>query len=271
MRFLVFLIVAAIGVAALVFWVIRFQPESPTLDDGLTPRGATHVLIYGPDPAARGAVLARLRPLLGDRPPRSIDPASGGEHLRRLELPQLELLRDDDRQVLVAIVDGGGKIREVWIDAPGDPAPEQQIARAASFRSGLDRRPRLHALMNGTCALLLIFGYGLIRAGNLKGHLACMGLASLLSLVFLASYVYYHYHAGSVSYPGTGSLRTLYLAILLSHIVLAALNLPLVMLVLYRTMRREFGLHRRIARWTLPIWLYVSVTGVLVYLMLYQL
>lgn len=114
-----------------------------------------------------------------------------------------------------------------------------------------------------------MLGYISIRRRDVTAHKACMIAAFGVSTLFLISYVTYHVHVGSVRFTGTGWIRPVYFTILISHIVLAAAVLPLALVTLYRAARGRFEAHRRIARWTLPIWLYVSVTGVVVYLMLY--
>lgn len=130
--------------------------------------------------------------------------------------------------------------------------------------------PALNAALNTTCAALLTLGYLAIRRGNVARHKACMGLAFLTSIVFLASYLTHHALHGSTRFTGTGPVRPLYFAILLTHTVLAVVIVPLVLRTLYLALRGRFDAHRRIARWTLPLWLYVSVTGVIVYWMLYR-
>jgi uncharacterized membrane protein YozB (DUF420 family) len=130
--------------------------------------------------------------------------------------------------------------------------------------------PHLNACLNGTSALLLITGYSFIRARNVVAHRACQIAALVVSLLFLASYLTYHYHHGATRFQGTGIVRTFYFTVLMSHTILAIVIVPLVILTFYRAFRRDFVRHRRIARVTLPIWLYVCVTGVIVYLMLYQ-
>jgi len=129
--------------------------------------------------------------------------------------------------------------------------------------------PALNALLNGTCAVLLVAGYACIRGRRIAAHRACMLLALLTSALFLASYLTYHAHVGSVPYRGTGWTRPLYFAILLTHTVLAVTVVPLALVTSGRALRGDFARHVRIARVTLPIWLYVSVTGVVIYLMLY--
>jgi uncharacterized membrane protein YozB (DUF420 family) len=130
--------------------------------------------------------------------------------------------------------------------------------------------PHLNACLNGTSALLLITGYSFIRKRNVAAHRTCQIAALVISLLFLASYLTYHYNHGATRFQGTGIVRTFYFTVLTSHTILAVVIVPLVFLTFYRAFRNEFGRHRRIARITLPIWLYVSITGVIVYLMLYQ-
>ncbi len=131
--------------------------------------------------------------------------------------------------------------------------------------------PLVNALLNTTTAVLLVTGYRFIRRGNVPAHRRCMGAAVAVSAVFLASYLTYHAEVGSIRFTETGWPRPLYFTVLLTHTVLAAAVVPLVLVTLVRALRARFDRHRRIARWTLPIWLYVSVTGVVVYLMLYVL
>src|SRR5687767_4048522 len=130
--------------------------------------------------------------------------------------------------------------------------------------------PHLNACLNTTTALLLITGYSLIRARNVAAHRACQIAALVVSLMFLASYLTYHYNHGATRFQGTGFVRTFYFTVLTSHTILAIVIVPLVILTFYRGFRNDFVRHRRIARITLPLWLYVCVTGVIVYLMLYQ-
>ncbi len=131
--------------------------------------------------------------------------------------------------------------------------------------------PTLNALLNATSALLLVLGVREIRAKRVRSHQRLMVGAFLVSTLFLASYLVYHYQVGSVGFTGQGWVRSVYFFILITHSVLAALVPPMAILTLYRAGRGDFARHRRIARWTYPIWLYVSVTGVLVYLFLYVL
>lgn len=130
--------------------------------------------------------------------------------------------------------------------------------------------PTLNAALNGTSALLLAAGYILIRNRKIQAHRACMTAAFLASVLFLTSYLTYHFFHGATRFPGTGSVRGVYFAILISHTLLAILIVPLAIRTLFLAVRSRFEEHRRIARWTFPIWLYVSVTGVIVYWMLYR-
>jgi putative membrane protein len=128
--------------------------------------------------------------------------------------------------------------------------------------------PRVHAILNGSCAVLLVVGFLQIRKGRVGAHRAFMAGAFVLSCVFLISYVVYHSQAHVTTFGGEGLIRPVYFATLISHIVLAPVVLPLALFTLTRAFRGEFDRHRRVARWTLPLWLYTSVTGVLVYLMM---
>lgn len=130
--------------------------------------------------------------------------------------------------------------------------------------------PHVNALLNGTSAVLLFTGYSFIRARNVIAHRACQTAALIVSSLFLASYLVYHYHHGSTRFLGVGFVRPLYFTILTTHTILAVVIVPLIFLTFYRALRGDFIRHRRIARVTLPLWLYVSVTGVIVYLMLYH-
>ncbi|HEX7254076.1 MAG TPA: DUF420 domain-containing protein [Thermoanaerobaculia bacterium] len=131
--------------------------------------------------------------------------------------------------------------------------------------------PTVNAFLNATSAVLLVLGYRAIRRLEIERHRAFMLSAAAASTLFLASYITYHARVGSVRFTGQGPIRTVYFAILGSHTLLAILVLPLVLRTLYLGLRRKDDPHRRIARVTLPTWLYVSVTGVIVYWMLYHL
>jgi uncharacterized membrane protein YozB (DUF420 family) len=130
--------------------------------------------------------------------------------------------------------------------------------------------PALNATLNAVSAALLVLGYVMIRRGERQKHKWCMIGALTMSALFLTSYVIYHLEVGSVPFQKTGWIRTLYFAVLIPHVILAAAIVPLVLMTVSRAFANRFAAHRRIARWTLPLWLYVSVTGVIVYLMLYQ-
>lgn len=131
--------------------------------------------------------------------------------------------------------------------------------------------PAVNASLNGLSALLLAAGYAFIRSGRRDAHRKCMVAALLSSTLFLASYLVYHFHVGSVRFTGQGPVRTLYFAILLTHTILAVVIVPLVATTVIRALRERFDAHRRIARITLPLWAYVSLTGVVIYWMLYRL
>ena len=131
--------------------------------------------------------------------------------------------------------------------------------------------PLVNASLNGLATVLLIVGYVCIRRRRITAHRTAMVAAFATSVLFLVSYLIYHAHAGSRPFPGQGPIRVVYFLILISHIILAATIPPLAGITLWRAYRRRFDRHRKIARWTLPLWLYVSVTGIVVYLMLYRL
>lgn len=136
---------------------------------------------------------------------------------------------------------------------------------------GLHDLPALNAALNGVAAILLVTGYAFIRRGHIARHRACMVSALLVSSVFLVSYVVYHVQVGSIRFTHPGWPRAVYFAVLGTHVPLAVTVVPLALVTLSFALRGRFGRHVRMARWTLPIWLYVSVSGVMVYLMLYRL
>jgi putative membrane protein len=131
--------------------------------------------------------------------------------------------------------------------------------------------PHLNAVLNSTSALLLLAGYRFIRRGQILAHRNCQVSAVVTSTVFLISYLTYHYYHGATRFAGQGLVRPLYFTILTTHTILAVVIVPMILITLYRASKGDFIRHRRIARWTLPLWLYVSVTGVIVYVMLYHL
>jgi putative membrane protein len=128
----------------------------------------------------------------------------------------------------------------------------------------------LNASLNGTSAVLLVGGYAAIRAGKVAVHKAFMISAFAVSTVFLVSYLIYHYRVGHVAFQGQGWVRPVYFVLLTSHTLLAIVIVPLILITLRRAWLERFDKHRAIARWTLPLWFYVCVTGVIVYLMVYQ-
>jgi len=131
--------------------------------------------------------------------------------------------------------------------------------------------PTLNAILNASCAAFLLAGYLFIRRRRIQAHKTCMLLAFACSAVFLVSYVIYHLQVGSVGFQGQGWIRPVYFTLLGTHTVLAVVIVPLVLVTLARALGGNFERHRRIARWTLPLWLYVSATGVIVYFLLYHL
>jgi putative membrane protein len=128
--------------------------------------------------------------------------------------------------------------------------------------------PKLHALLNSLTAIALLVGYRFIKKGNIRFHRFSMTTAFVLSAFFLISYVTYHYQAAPTSYGGEGIVRTIYYFVLISHIILAAIIVPFVLLSVYFAVSNQITRHRRISRWTFPLWLYVAITGVLVYFMI---
>jgi uncharacterized membrane protein YozB (DUF420 family) len=131
--------------------------------------------------------------------------------------------------------------------------------------------PALNAALNATSAVLLLTGYVMIRQGRREAHRRAMLAALATSSLFLTSYLVYHFNVGSVPFQGRGTVRTLYFTILISHTILAVTIVPLILVTLTRALRERWDPHRRIARLTLPLWGYVSVTGVVIYWMLYRL
>ncbi len=129
--------------------------------------------------------------------------------------------------------------------------------------------PAVNATLNGTSAVFLLAGYFMIRSGKVLAHKACMLTAFVCSSVFLCGYLYYHFTIGLVRFGGDGWIRPVYFTILTTHTILAVVIVPLVIIALYRALKDQFVRHRAIARWTFPLWLYVSVTGVIVYWLLY--
>jgi uncharacterized membrane protein YozB (DUF420 family) len=131
--------------------------------------------------------------------------------------------------------------------------------------------PTVNAFLNGASGILIVVGFILIKRKSIKAHRACMIAAVVTSVLFLISYLTYHYYHGVTRFAGTGIARPIYFAILGTHTFLAAVIVPFVAVTLVRALRGHFARHMKVARWTFPMWLYVSVTGVVVYLMLYHL
>ena len=130
--------------------------------------------------------------------------------------------------------------------------------------------PHLNAFLNTSSAILLLTGYYFIRHGQIRKHRNCQVAAIITSTLFLISYLTYHYYHGDTRFLGQGIVRPFYFTVLITHVILAIVIVPLVLITAYRAARGDFIRHKRIARWTLPLWLYVSVTGVIVYFMLYH-
>lgn len=146
----------------------------------------------------------------------------------------------------------------------GNPVAAGSIARQYAYF------PALNATLNGASAALLLAGRALIARGRVAAHRACMIAAVVASGLFLACYLFFHYHVGNIRFLGQGWSRPVYFSILISHVTLAMVIVPLAVVTLTRGLHARYDQHRAIARWTWPLWMYVSVTGVLVYFMLYQ-
>ncbi len=130
--------------------------------------------------------------------------------------------------------------------------------------------PALNATLNACATVMLITGMIFIKAGKQRAHIVSMTTALLFSTVFLACYLYYHFHVGDAKFQGTGWSRPVYFTILITHIPLAVISLPMIIMTVIPAVQQRFDKHKRLAKWTLPVWLYVSVTGVIVYLMCYR-
>jgi protein SCO1/2/putative membrane protein len=172
----------------------------------------------------------------------------------------------------LVLVDRYGRIRGTFDTSHGEAMErlEAELRRVlAEPAIPVMKLPALNAWLNGTCAFLLIMGLLLIKAKKPGAHKASMLTALVVSTLFLVSYLTAHHFLGSTPYRGQGAMRTVYFSILISHTILAALIVPLAMVTVYRAFQEDFARHRAIASWTFPIWLYVSVTGVVIYFMLY--
>ncbi len=128
--------------------------------------------------------------------------------------------------------------------------------------------PKFHAALNSITTVLLLSGFFFIKTKNITAHKTCMLIAIGVSVLFLLSYVFYHSISEPMRYGGEGLLRPIYFFILITHIFLAAVVLPFILFTVYRALTKQFPQHKKIARWTLPVWLYVTITGVVVYLMM---
>ena len=195
--------------------------------------------------------------------------------LRGLRLTTSEQPDDKVLSSRLVLVDAARRVRGVY-----DSGDERQVSRLLADMRRLEtsrrlgpyqRLPRVNAALNATSGLLLAFGYSMIRVRRTAAHAASMLAAVATSAAFLGCYVYYHAHVGSVRFEGAPALRSVYLTILGTHTLAAVGVVPLVLMTLARALRGRFAAHRVLARWTLPIWGYVSVTGVVVYWMLYRL
>jgi protein SCO1/2/putative membrane protein len=172
----------------------------------------------------------------------------------------------------LALVDRGNRV--VGLFDIGDEVGMARLRERLPILSApawARKLPAVNASLNGSCAVLLLVGWISIRAKQVKAHTIAQVAALGVSAVFLACYLVYHYQVGSVKFSGVGPARPSYFSILLSHTVLAIVMVPMILVTVVRALRRRFDRHRTIAQVTFPIWLYVSITGVVIYLMLYQL
>ena len=130
--------------------------------------------------------------------------------------------------------------------------------------------PAINAFFNLLSTICLVTGFAFIKKKNVESHKKCMISALFFSTIFLIGYLFYHYHHGSTKFPDLGWIKTLYLLILIPHIILAVVMVPMILTTFFHAFKGNWEKHKKIARWTFPIWLYVSVTGVIIYLMIYQ-
>jgi uncharacterized membrane protein YozB (DUF420 family) len=190
-----------------------------------------------------------------------------------MEAPQEEQRAGGDGPFLhsskLVLVDPEAKIRGYYDS--DDPVAGRRLLRDAALVGPHGRLPRLNASLNAASTVLLLCGFALIRSGRRSPHRNCMVAALVSSSAFLTSYLIYHAHVGSVRFPAEGGLRSAYLAILATHTILAVAIVPLLAVTVTRAARGHLEAHRRIAQITFPLWTYVSVTGVIVYWMLYRL
>jgi protein SCO1/2/putative membrane protein len=171
----------------------------------------------------------------------------------------------------LALVDRGNRVVG-YFDSNDAAAIQELLKRARQLDGGwATRLPAVNAFLNATSGILLLAGWSMIRARRVRGHATCMIASLVVSGLFLVSYLVYHSQAGSVRFRGIGAVRYAYLTVLMSHTVLAAAVVPLIILTVARVVQRRYADHARMARLTFPVWMYVSITGVLVYWMLYHL
>ncbi|SIO21961.1 protein SCO1/2/putative membrane protein [Singulisphaera sp. GP187] len=217
--------------------------------------------LTGPKAEVKSLVLDRFKLGLADASPSEVEAGA-------------EAISHSDRLALVA---PGNKVigyfdttNRATLDAL--TARAKQLAPAPPKGPAWARQlPAVNATLNATSGVLLLLGWALIRRGRVQAHAVCMSCCVAVSTLFLICYLVYHYEiGGGVPFRGIGPIRTLYFTILLSHVVLAAAIVPLIAITLVRALRRQFERHARIAKVTFPLWLYVSITGVIIYLMLYQ-
>ena len=207
------------------------------------------------------------------------EPDSMGPLLKSIERDARALLETPERVVdhvhdtRFYLVDREGKLRGAYPSTERDRlvADARRLNRSPEKLMSVRMLPRLNAALNGTSFILLSLGLAFILSKKVTPHKVCMTSALVTSILFLVSYLAYHFQAGSVKYAGEGLMRTAYFGVLLSHTVLAALVAPLAIVTVVRAWRGRFDRHVAIARWTLPVWMYVSLTGILVFLMLYKL
>lgn len=218
--------------------------------------------LTGPKPAIEDLVVGRFKLGLATAGPDEV--AAGAEAIAHSD--RLALVDRGNR--VVGIFDTVDAARvSALVDAARKLAPTRRPAPAWARRL-----PAVNASLNATSGVLLVLGWTLIRLGRVRPHAICMSLCVAVSLAFLACYVVYHYEiGGGVPFRGVGPIRLVYFTVLLSHVVLAVVLVPLVALTFTRAVRAQFDRHAQIARVTFPVWLYVSVTGVVVYVMLYVL
>jgi protein SCO1/2/putative membrane protein len=209
---------------------------------------------------------AQVYDLIGNRFKLPIQPSSPGD-----QQMGAESVMHSER---LALVVRGGKVAGVF-DSTDPSAVDALVQKARTLDAGgppswVRRLPAVNVMLNGSCALLLAVGWVLIRARNVRGHATCMIASASLSGLFLISYLTYHFHVRSVPFQGIGPVRLVYFTVLLSHTLLATFGVvPLVTLTLAQAILRRFDRHARIAGLTFPIWMYVSLTGIIIYVMLY--